>query len=55
MHSTVLAELLSFGENVYQICYLLGELLAMFFTTECVQTREMPYKLPKIRLSLWTL
>ena len=40
MQSTVLAELLLFGRNVWRICHLSEQLLALLLPRECVQTEE---------------
>ena len=54
MHSRVLVELPSFGRNVWPICFPSQKLLTLLRPTECVKTGEMPCKLPKFRLSIWT-
>ena len=54
MHSTVLVELLLFGKNVWRICYLSEHLLVLLLPTENVPIQELPCKLPKILLSIWT-
>ena len=54
MHSRVLAGSPLFGKSGWRTCCPSEQLLALLLPTECVQTREMPFILPKILLSLWT-
>ena len=47
LHSRVLAELLLFGKNVWRICCLSEQLLALLPLTKYMQAREIPCRLPK--------
>ena len=54
MRPKMLGELPLFGKNVWRICCLSGQLLALLLPTDYVKTREMPWRLPKVLLSIWT-
>ena len=54
MHSIVLVWLPLFGKSGWRTCCLSRRLLALLLPIKYVQTQEMPYRLPKILLSIWT-
>ena len=54
MHSRVVVGLPLFGKSGWLTWCLSRQLLALLLPTKCVQTREMPYRLPKFLLSIRT-
>ena len=54
MHSRVLVGLPLFGKSGWRTCCLSRRLLALLLPIKSVQIQEMPYRLPKILLSIWT-